>query len=206
MKSLIVSAALALTVAACGGSDDPLDAVDDGGTASTTTTPITVPIEDWPDDPPPVVFQSADGPIERAPFTGCWSEPIPDDPDEEFESYCADGVPEASPPVIEPVDGIVTFSFAVADWNFSATVQSSGRNVAIDQLDETVWSFQAPGLAPDDVLIVSGVGPQGDVHVAIALPDGVGGPIDEPDAGAGVAVEVWDRCADGSNRSTATAS
>lgn len=144
---------------------------------TTTTTTVSPPTteavpDDWPKVPPPVVFRTPDGPLARSPFTVCWTEPRSADPTEEYQSYCADGVPEVDPPLVGPQDEQVVFTFDVADWTFSASEQRSGEALAVEQLDETTWAVSVPGDAVDGdgVVIVSGYGPAGDLHVAISLP------------------------------------
>jgi hypothetical protein len=175
--SVSVVLAASLLAGACG------DASTDDAAATVPGVPTTVPdiapdAEAWPTSPPPVVFEPAGGPVTRAPFTVCWSEPVPDDPNEEYESYCADGMPEDDPPVVEPIDGRVWFTFPVADWEFSASYLDAGGAVEVEQIDATVWELVVPDDAPGGRVMVSGFGPQGDVHVAVALP----GPVSDESA------------------------
>ena len=102
MRLLVVVAGSALALAACGsassdgaaGTLPPVAPTSSEPTEPTEPTTTTEPDDDWPTNPPPVVFEPDGGPIEREPFTVCWSEPRPADPDQEYEAYCADGTPD----------------------------------------------------------------------------------------------------------------
>ncbi len=186
--------ALLIVLAACGSDEngtgaDPAPAPTPTGSAPPTTTepaPTT-----WPSDPPPIVFATPDGPIEEAPFTVCWSAPPPDDPNAVSEAgYCADGMPE-NPPTVEPIDGAVRFSFEVVGWEFRASWLTSGGSLDVEPIDATSWSLIVPEVVTD-IVMVSGFGPQGDVHAAIRLPSDR-----TPVSEARFPVEVVDRCADG---------
>ncbi len=179
-------------LAACGsassdgaaGTLPPVAPTSSEPTEPTAPTATTEPDDDWPTNPPPVVFEPDGGPIEREPFTVCWSEPRPADPDEEYEAYCADGTPEENPPVVVPIDGRVWFTFPVAGWSFTANYVQGGA-VTVEQVGETAWELVVPADSPGGPVIVSGFGPQGDVHVAISLP----GPT-APDEAASACVEA----------------
>ena len=180
MKLVLLACATILAAGACGDSDGSVGG-NAGVTASTSepagstvvgagegTIPTTSPTSSvWPATPPPVVFEP--GTVKRNPFTVCWSEPEPVDPNEEYESYCADGAPEASPPIIEPVEGRIAFTFPVDGWDFSANYLG-GRAITVEQVGDTSWELIVPADSPGGTVIVSGFGPQGGVHVAISLP------------------------------------
>lgn len=183
MKLVALAVVTALGAGACGDDDgsvggnagitastsEPADASvvpprSSGHETGPTTSP---PTSHWPVAPPPVVF----GPdaVRRTPFTVCWSEPQPADPNEEYESYCADGAPEADPPIVEPVGGRIAFTFPLDDWEFSASYLG-GSPVTVEPTGGTMWELVVPADSPGGTVIVSGFGPQGDVHVAISLP------------------------------------
>lgn len=207
MKTTAGTILIALTLAACGASDDaePIATDPTIPTPVSTVAPSTTrapeePADDWPTDPPPVSFESATGAVEVDAFTVCWSEPEPEDPSEEYESWCADGAPEVdTSPVIVPVDGAVVFRFPVDGWRFSAGYLDTGGSLAVSQIDDTTWSLTAPAKSTADLVVVSGLGPQGDVHVAIALPETDTASSVPPDdlVGETFAVDIVDRCADG---------
>lgn len=208
MKTTAGTLLLALTLAACGASDDadPVASPSSPTVAAPTTTEAPAPttptseLGNWPTEPPPVVFESNGELVEVDAFTVCWTEPPVDDPDEETESWCADGMPEpATSPVVMPAGGEIRFTFDVTGWRFSAAYLDSAGQLAVTQIDDTTWSLAAPTKTSDDLVVVSGFGPQGDVHVGIALPES------EPRSsvpaeeliGETFDVDIVDRCADG---------
>lgn len=168
---------------------DPAVTTTSAPTSSTVPEPTPLePTDEHPAEPPAVTFASVDGAIDRRPFTTCWSAP-PDD-DGETVSFCADGVPEDPSPVPTPIDGSIEFTFPLVGWDFTAAYADSGTTLPVRSLDATTWSLGVPDEHPAGALvIVSGFGPQGDVHVSISLPGDA-----DPST---FTVEVWDRCAAG---------
>lgn len=182
----IVACGLLASSAACGNDDgtsvvERPDGHDDrrveGTTPDTTrpdgSMPPTTVLAGWPENPPPIVVEDRNGPIELDPFTTCWQ--APPNAAGEAEGYCADGMVPDLPPAVEPVDDEIRFSFAVDDWSFEARFFSPSEAVPDAVLDvepsgASSWVLSVPHERPSDIIVVSGYGPQGDVHVAISLP------------------------------------
>ena len=168
---LAVLLALSTIAVACGDdttsvATDPTVTTTSVSTSSTAPTPAE-PTDDHPAEPPAVTFASVDGPIDRRPFTTCWS--APSDDAGETVSFCADGVPEDPSPVPIPVDGSIEFAFPLAGWDFTAAYADAGTDLAVRSVDATTWALEIPADHPAGALvIVSGFGPQGDVHVSIS--------------------------------------
>lgn len=182
MRMFTAAVVVALTLTACGDAGtEPLAAPPPDVSTDPTTTSIppsttTAPPadgqldDDWPAQPPAVVFESATGPIERPPFTVCWSQRPPDDPEEEYESWCADGAPDDPSPLVVPVNGQIPFSFPIDGWRFDAHLEAPASEVRVEAVDDQRWVIMVPDQVSNEMLIVSGFGPQGDVHVSIQLP------------------------------------
>ena len=186
--SFLFAVVLALVVAGCG---------DDAGTTATLapegeteptisneSDPETTPTSPEPtfEQPPPLVIRGANGEVALDPFTFCWTAPAGSD---EAVGVCADGTPAIPSPTVVPLNGILPLEFPVDEWTFTASVLD-GRELEVRHLSGYRHDLFVPeDLTSDDIVVISGSGPEGDVHVSVSVEW-------DPDT---LRVEVYDSCA-----------